>query len=246
VSLPRFFVPPQHIHGSTLTIDTPQELHHLRHVLRLGVGDQLICFDGEGREYVGTILRSTARRVAVRIDRSSQQPTKGAALWLAQGLPKSGRFEWVIQKATELGVWRLSPLLTCHTVVRLTAEQGRAKQMRWQRIAQEAAKQCRRASLPVIDPPQLLSDVLPAMNPSSLILMPTLAVKTIPIQEALRDCTSLRAIAVLIGPEGDFSRDEVRLAERYGARPVSLGPRVLRTETAAISTLAILQYVLNQ
>lgn len=271
----RFFIPPGAVRGSTITIDQPEELHHIRHVLRLGVGEQLICFDGTGTDYVGTMTHSTSKRLTIRMDRRIAQASAPVSLWLAQGLPKADRFECIVQKATELGVARISPLMTRHTVVRLTAEQGRVKQARWQRIAQEAAKQCRRATVPVIDAPQPLEVWLQELPPTGLIpppvacreaapsalgrgvafsdapgggmiLIPTVAMTAIALQEVLKGQEAAREVVVLIGPEGDFSREEVALAERYGARPVSLGPLILRTETAAIATLAILSYVFGR
>lgn len=241
----RFFVPPQHIRGSAIIIEDPRQLHHIRDVLRLGSGDRVVCFDGQGRECTGTIIQSRSRRLIVHVDQRLHAPPASLTLWLAQGLPKGERFEWVVQKTTELGVTRLSPLFTRHTVVRLSSGQVEKKHERWQRIATEAAKQCGRAVLPVIDPPQTLEALLPLVERVSLILMPTLAVTASPLSEVLRASSSAKDVAVLIGPEGDFSREEVALAERYGARPVCLGPLTLRAETAAIATAAILQHVLG-
>ena len=244
-TLPRFFVPQPRIRGRTITIDDRQELHHIRDVLRLGVGDRVACFDGKGREYEGVIARSAPKGVVVRVERVVERAEDAVQPWLAQGLLKADRFEWVVQKATELGIVRLSPLVTRHTVVRVSAEQREQKRQRWQRIAQEAAKQCRRAVIPAIDAPEPMETVLQAMEGADLVLLPTLAVTAIPLSEMLKTSQQPKRVGVLIGPEGDFSKEEVALAQRYGARPVSLGPRTLRSETAAVSTLAILSYVLG-
>ena len=298
MTLHRFFVPPSQIRGSTISLDDPQQIHHLRDVLRLGVGDQLMAFDGQGSQWLGTIARAGARRVVIHLDEPRDRPERSVAVWLGQALLKADRFEWVIQKATELGVAALSPLITRHTVVRLSSEQALTRRQRWQRIATEAAKQCRRATIPVIHPPLSLEALLrqvaaPACcdTPSaawkvpprsaegaSLILIPTLSVTTIPLQEVLSAHQAPQEVephgqargaeprtegpaprpihpkthpgspgawvVALIGPEGDFSPEEVALAERFGARPVSLGPFTLRAETAAIATMAMLQYAL--
>ncbi len=213
--------------------------------MRLGVGDQLACFDGQGTEYVGTISRKTGRGLIIQIVRTSHKPQQTATLWLAQGLLKADHFDWVVQKATELGVARLSPILTHHTVIRLTTDQGRLKHTRWQRIAQEAAKQCRRTTLPLVDPPQPFERFLLSAPPTALLLMPTLTTTAIPLSEALKAHRAAHEVIILIGPEGDFSRGEVAFAEAHGARPVSLGPLTLRAETAAVATLAIVQYALG-
>jgi len=242
----RFFVPPHNIRGSSITIDDPRERHHIRDVLRLRVGDQLMCFDGLGSEYVGTITQSTSRRLIIRIDRRARKEISRLTIWLAQGLPKADRFDWVVQKATELGVARVSPLVTQHTVVRPNPEQGRAKQQRWQRIAREAAKQCGRTTIPVIDPPQSFQTAIRLLEALPLILMPTLLVTTIPLRELLTAHTALTQVAIVIGPEGDFSREEIAFAEAHGARPVSLGPLTLRAETAALATIVILSCALGR
>ena len=233
--------------GSVITIDHAATLHHIRDVLRLGIGARILCCDGTGAEYVGTIVaecrtRRRSTHLTVTVEHRLTASSEGLSLWLAQGLFNASRFEWVVQKATELGVSRLSPLLTRHSVVRLGAEQeeGRAKQARWQRIAQEAARQCRRATVPVIDPPQPFEPFIRALARDLFILMPTLAVAAIPLSEVLNDARTAREAVVLIGPEGDFSREEVALAQHHGARPISLGALTLRTETAAIAMLAIL------
>ena len=244
----RFFVAPERITASTLTIDRPAEIHHLQDVLRLGSGDEVVCFDGRGGEYAGVIARVAAGRVDVTILARRQEPTGGLSLWLLSGIPKGERFEWLLQKATELGASRISPLLTARTVVRLDGERGRGKRERWQRLVQEAAKQCGRASVPRIDPPQPFSSALSSIAECPLALIPTLEVTAIPLRELLAQPlrgareASPREVAVLIGPEGDFSREEVALAEAHGARPVSLGPLTLRSETAAVAMMAILQH----
>lgn len=239
-----------------ISLDDPRQIHHLRDVLRLGLGDQIVAFDGQGSQWLGTIARAGARRVVIQLGQQRDRPVEQAvSLWLGQALLKADRFEWVVQKATELGAATLSPLVTRHTVVRLSSEQAIARRQRWQRIATEAAKQCQCATIPVIDLPQSLEALLRRAQRASLILIPTLSVTTIPLQEVLSarqagrpaeaSAQAGREVVVLIGPEGDFSSEEVALAEKFGARPVSLGPRTLRAETAAIATLAILQYTLN-
>jgi len=242
----RFFVPPQKIRGSTIIIDDQRELHHLRDVLRLGLGDQVICFDGLGNEYRGTITQDARHEFIVQVERQLCKASNEVTVWLAPGLLKADRFDWVVQKATELGVARVSPLMTQHTVVRPNPEQGRAKQQRWQRIAREAAKQCGRTTIPVIDPPQSFQTAIRLLEALPLILMPTLLVTTIPLRELLTAHTALTQVAIVIGPEGDFSREEIAFAEAHGARPVSLGPLTLRAETAALATIVILSCALGR
>ena len=241
----RFFIPPECVQGSTATLDDPAQLHHLRQVLRLTVGNRIVCFDGQGRAYHGTIRRHTPTSCVIELGEPIVRAQTTVTLWLAPALLKAERFDWLVQKATELGVWRLSPLITRHTIVRLTPEQRRSKHSRWQRIAREAAKQSQRSTLPVVDEPQPFDAFVPSLAGAPLVMIPTLAVTAIPLREVLKTVTPNRQAAVLIGPEGDFTHAEVALAERYGARPVSLGPLTLRAETAALASLAMLQYALD-
>lgn len=240
----RFFVPPSQVRGDTITLDDPAQLHHLRDVLRLGPGDRVACFDGQGSEWIGTISQASPKRLVIQVEQHRTE-TPGVHIWIAPAMLKADHFEWLIQKVTELGIARLSPLATTHTVVRLSEDQARARLARWQRIALEAAKQCQRSTIPVIDSVQPLESFLRQAEPRALILMPTLAVTAIPLREILSNQRSGSGVAVLIGPEGDFTAEEVALAERFGARPVSLGPLILRAETAAIAVTAMLQYALQ-
>jgi 16S rRNA (uracil1498-N3)-methyltransferase len=242
----RFFVPPSNIRGSTIIIDDQRELHHLRDVLRLGLGDQVICFDGLGNEYRGTITQDASREFIVQVERQLCKASNELTVWLAPGLLKADRFDWVVQKATELGVSRISPVISRHTVVRPDSKFCEAKVTRWQRIAREAAKQCGRTTIPTIDPPQSFETAVTLLKSVPLILLPTLVVTTIPLRELLTAHTALTQVAIVIGPEGDFSREEIAFAEAHGARPVSLGPLTLRAETAALATIAVLHYALGR
>lgn len=241
--MPLIFISPSQIQGSTLVLDDPSELHHLRHVLRVKVGDRVVCSDGQGREYAGYIRNHKAKALLIEIERSV--PTQDAMLkvWLAVALLKSDRFDWMVQKATELGVSRISPLITRHTVVKVNLEQARHKQKRWHRIAQEAAKQCERSTIPIIDLPHPLEAVLTLMKDLPLILIPTLRDNAEPLKAVLQRNPPFKEIAIFIGPEGDFSSEEITQARSLGAYPVSLGSLTLRAETAALAVLAILRYV---
>ncbi|MDP3722121.1 MAG: 16S rRNA (uracil(1498)-N(3))-methyltransferase [Candidatus Omnitrophota bacterium] len=238
----RFVIPPGSLHGATITLEDPQEIHHLAEVLRLRPGDRVVCFDGTGVEYTGTIRRREAQRLIIQVDRPGRMAQPRLTLWLAQALLKGERFDWLVQKATELGVTRISPVATARTVVRWTQEQGRARWARWQRIAREASKQCGRTTLPIIDAPAPFAAVMQEVERVPLMLMPTLAVAAPALRTLLEGRPPLTDVAALIGPEGDFTPEEVADAQRRGARPVSLGSLTLRSETAALAVLSILRY----
>lgn len=201
-------------------------------------------------EYAGLIREVMADGALVAIEaRTREQAAVRPPRWLAQSLLKSDRFDWALQKATELGVTRITPLISARTLIRLGEEQRSRKCARWRRIAEEAAKQCGQACVPVVEAPRRLEQWQPE-PPPGLALIATLAVGAQPMHELLRhELTVAQAqrggALILIGPEGDFTAEEVRIAERMGIRPVSLGPLTLRSETAAVAALAILGYVLD-
>lgn len=238
----RIFVTPQAIRSDTITVTNPHERHHLVTVLRVTAGTRVECLDGEGGRYRGTILRCTRTEIVIHIDERQHDEGSGLQVTLAHALIKPERFEWAIQKATELGVACVAPLMTARTVSRLTPEQAEHKLARWRRILKEAAKQCGRPTVPALESPVSLSQFLQSSDRSGLLLMPTLAVEASPLSDVLMKHRMLRAVTVLIGPEGDFTPEEVLEAQRCGAEAVSLGSVTLRAETAALAILSILHY----
>ena len=240
----RVLIPPHAVRGGEITVTDPGDLHHLLDVLRVGIGDRLECFDGAGRNYAGRILRSGRQAVTIAIDERTEEPPLRLAITLAQALIKPEPFEWVIQKATELGVTQILPTLTSRTRVRVSPGTETARMKRWRRIAEAAAAQCGRASLPSITEPQPFEEALKAVG-SRCALLPTLAEQGDSLERLAGRVRQAGDVIVLIGPEGDFSPEEVALAKRCGAQPVTLGRATLKSETAAIATLAILQHLVG-
>ncbi len=240
--MPRVLVAPDALHDDTLTISDRGTLHHLLHVLRLKAGDPLECFDGSGRSYAGRIIRCLPDVLTISIDRRMEEPPPLLRLTLAQALIKPERFEWVIEKATELGVSRIVPIVTSRTTVQRSS--GNARLSRWRRIAEAAATQCGRSTLPVIEEPQRLERFLETLD-GCQTLLPTLTEAGRPLTQYLRGLQRAEDIVVLIGPEGDFSPQEVTLAKRHGAHPVRLGRLILRSETAAVAMLTLLQHTVG-
>jgi len=212
--------------------------NHILRVLRLRASDALIVFDGLGGEYAANIVEARKDTVLVDvrdysdIDRESTLP-----LTLAQGVSRGERMDWVIQKATELGVTRIIPILTERSVVKLDAAQAEKKHQHWRGIAIAACEQSGRNRVPQLDLPVKLHDFL-AQTPregARVLLSPTGTLR-------LTDLPSPQAgLIVLIGPEGGLSDVEQESALRVGFNPIRLGPRILRTETAAIAALTIMQ-----
>jgi 16S rRNA (uracil1498-N3)-methyltransferase len=238
------FVPPHAVTGERITITDPDELHHLLRVRRIRPGEGVECFDGTGRSYLGRIERCGRREAVVRIEQRREGRSWSTRILLGQALIPPEPFEWVVQKATELGADELVPLVTERSVVRPPAQRGERKALRWQRIAREAAKQCGRSTIPRIHPPRPFGEFARTLDRVPLSLIPTLAEGTAALRAALEGVRAPDSLAVLIGPEGDFTPAEVELARRHGARPVSLGPLTLKSETAAVAVLAILRHML--
>lgn len=233
-----------------IEIDLPAEIaHQARDVLRLPPGGVLRLLDGAGGEYPGEILALDRRRVTVRLGARAEGSAEPAArLVLCQGMLKAAKFEVVLQKCTELGVAAFVPLL-CERAVAATDEAGKAgeaKRRRWARIAAEAMEQCGGTRLPAISAPRPLMHALADLPPGAVALIPWEEERDTPLRAALDSALTNRQPApaevyLFVGPEGGFSAGEIALAHRHGAIPVTLGPRILRAETAAIAatTLAL-------
>jgi len=245
----RFFVDPQQINGTRVVI-TGGDAHHIINVLRLKLGSRIVLSDGENYEYEGIIDKLGSDSVSVAIEvmkRSLSEPP--VDIILAQGITKKmDKFELVVQKASELGAVRIVPLVTERTVVEIASEKGERRRERWQRIALEAAKQSQRARIPEVDTPTDMESFLNSIPRDILCIIPWEGETAVGIKEILKlekEKREMAGAALIIGPEGGFSKEEVDRARRAGAVPVSMGPRILRSETAGIVALGILMYELG-
>ena len=213
--------------------------NHITRVLRLERGDALIIFDGRGGEYAARIEEFRKGVVVVRVgDRTAVVRESPLSLTLAQGVSRGERMDWVVQKATELGVSRIVPVLTERTVVKLDANQAERKLLHWQGIATAACEQSGRDRIPAIDAPLALVEFLGGVggHATRMLLSPTGSLRIAEV--ARRD----GGIIVLIGPEGGLAETEQQAALAAGFTAVRMGPRVLRTETAAVAALTLLQH----
>ena len=226
-SLPRLFVRQALGEGIVVQLDAAQA-NYLGNVLRLGMGDQLLLFDGNSGEWLARIAECGKKRGRLTVDCRTREPEKIADVWLAFAPVKRSQTDWLVEKATELGVGRLLPVMTQRTV----AERVRLERL--QAIAIEAAEQCGRTRLPEIDEPATLKQFLDRRDPS----------RTLYFADECGGQGAAKAfkpgpVTILTGPEGGFTEEEramVRAAP--GAVPISLGPRILRAETAALAALA--------
>ena len=238
----RHVIVPEHsIQGEQILITEPDTLHHLIRVLRIKPGEELECLDGRGGRYAGMVTTIKPSEIAVRIQNRSQETLRRPALTLVQALIKLPRFEWIIEKAVELGTDRLVPVVTERSVVRPPTDLREGRTLRWQRLADTAASQCGRANRMEIAPIIPFSDLFKGKL-DSVWLIPTLEVPTRPLEDVWREDWRDRPLTLCIGPEGDFSKREAEAAANAGAHALSLGPLTLRSETAAVAALALLQH----
>lgn len=238
----RFYIPAPEWDPDALVI-TGADAHHCRDVMRCQIGDRIAVFDGAGTQAVGTISAMGKGRVELEAESLERTPPLRASLTLCQAIPKGKNMELVVQKATELGAAHIVPLLTENTVVRLGAQEAAKKQQKWQRIAIEACKQSGQNWMPQVSVPVGLASYLDGADATGLDLVASLQPGARHLKEVLPQTPAARA-RVLIGPEGDFTAAEVEAVIRAGHQPISLGPIILRTETAAIYCLSVLAHEL--
>lgn len=241
----RFYLEPALCQGTSLALSGP-EAHHASQVLRVREGEAVTVLDGQGSKYQCHVESVRSRELHLSIEQVEKVPPRQCQLTLFQALPKGKLIEDIITKATELGVSCVVPVLSDRVVVRLDSGERAAKQEKWNRTAIEAIKQCGSAWLPRIEAPTELKALLARSPAFHLALVGALEPDSQHpkhwIEETPRPVLSA---CVWIGPEGDFTGEEYRAIRSSGALPVSLGPLVLRTETAALYCLSILNYELE-
>jgi len=279
--MPRFYIPPARWNPDRLVLDA-EESHHAAHVLCLQTGDRVTLFNGEGVQAVAEITGGGKRALELRALEITQSPQPRCRITLGQAVPKGKTFDFIVQKATELGASAVVPLLTERTIVQCDEK----KREKWQAVAVEACKQCGQNWLPTVAAPQSLKELLSApfdlrliasLQPDARHPKTVLAESLIsprsqsPTGNALGRESLTRIgegesetrktlafpvrdwerggklehhsnVLVLVGPEGDFTGEEIALAKVHGCQPITLGPIVLRAETAALYCLSVLQY----
>ena len=226
---------------------TGTEALHAVKVLRLQPGAVIAVCDAEGRSAEAEVTDVSEALVVLRILRMIEDTAEAElGLHVLQGLAKGEKMEWVLQKTVELGCRFFAPIAAERSVLRLDAKKAVARQERWERIALEAAKQCKRSLIPVVRPVASLEDALAALPEGALLLVLYEDEQSLGLKEAL---TALQErpqeVALLVGPEGGLTQQEVALARQHGALVVRMGPRILRTETAAVAAAAVVMYELG-
>ncbi len=243
----RFFVEPSQIREKEIVITGP-DVNHIRNVLRMRAGEELLAADGQGSEY-RCILRELQdseirAEICRKLSGSAELPSR---ITLFQGLPKSDKMDLIIQKCVELGVFRIVPVTTKRTVVKLDAKKEESRRKRWTAVSESAAKQSGRGIIPEISGVRGFKEAVEEAGELDVCLIPYEKAEDMArTREILSGIPAGASIGVFIGPEGGFEEEEVREAMEAGARPITLGRRILRTETAGMAVLAMLGYLLEE
>ena len=241
---PRFYIPAAAWNLDRLALDDG-EAHHCLDVLRMQPGERAVVFDGKGHEATVEIGAARKGRVELRHLQHAQSPALDCEIVLGQAIPKGKNMDLIVEKATELGASAIVPLLSDRTVVRIDSGEAAGKREKWQRVAIEAAKQCGQNWLPEVAPPIGIKAFFDAAPKFDLMLIASLQPDARHLKTIFAERPApLRRVLVLVGPEGDFTPAEIALAKSAGCRPVTLGPIILRTETAALYCLSVLSHEL--
>jgi 16S rRNA (uracil1498-N3)-methyltransferase len=262
----RFYISPEIWNPRELTLHG-SEAHHARDVLRMKRGDRAVLFNGRGREITAEIVDLAKGEVRFRKLTESETPPLRCQITLGQAIPKGKNMDLIVQKAVEIGAAEIAPLVSERTIVDLDKEEAAQKREKWQQVAIEAAKQCGQNWLPAVQTPRRLKDFFSSVEagvsparPSALqpgrlppqfdlrligSLQPdALHLKNILAEYRERNGDRPQSILMMVGPEGDFTPAELAVAKGNGCRPITLGPIILRVETAAIYCLSVLSYEL--
>ena len=244
----RFFLAPQHCQGTSLCL-TGEEAHHARHVVRVRPGERVAVLDGAGHEFLCEVQGYDRDEARLTVVEKRFQAAPPSQVTLLQAVPKGKLMEAIIQKATELGAFRIVPLLSERVVARFDDKEGARKNEKWRLVAKEAIKQCGSAWLPTVEVPLTPNQFLARKERFELALIASLEGGSRPAREYFRAFETERrrmptSVCVWVGPEGDFTPAETEAIIAHGALPITLGRLVLRVETAAIYCLSILNHEL--
>lgn len=243
----RFFVEENRVGEREIRI-TGADRNHIRNVLRMKPGERITVSSGQGLEYTCQISGYTEDAVVVEILSAREAGGELASkLWLFQGLPKGDKMELIIQKAVELGVYAVVPMATKRAVVKLEGKKAEAKRSRWQGIAESAAKQAKRMIIPQIYPVQSFKEAMTLAETLEVRLIPyEMAEHMAHTREVFSHIYPGQSVGIFIGPEGGFAPEEIEMAAAQQLQPVTLGKRILRTETAGLAVLSVLMYLLEE
>lgn len=236
----RYFLPANAFTGSHIRL-TGDEVHHLKNVMRNKPGDRIIVCNEDGYDYVCEIQEMNHYQIDCKlVEKSRSQGEPKTRITIAQSLVKGDKFEWIVQKGTEIGAGSFQPFRSVRSVVKINAQKETKKRERWQRIAKEAAEQSHRGKIPKVEPVLSWTALLDEIEKFSLALI-AYEKGGIPLNQVMTE-SHAEEILLLIGPEGGFTEEEINEAHTRGAIPITLGPRILRTETAPLVALSCMLF----
>ena len=242
-----FFSEHEHIHDTYIDI-VGSDVNHIKNVLRLKTGDSLLISSGDNIDYTCHIAQINEEHIRADIDSVDERGRElTSKIYLFQGLPKADKMELVIQKAVELGAFEVIPVAMKRSVVKLDAKKAESKVKRWNAIAESAAKQSKRSILPQVSDVVTFAQAVQMAENCQIKLLPYECADGMEkTKRLIENITPGQDIAVFIGPEGGFDLDELELAKEAGCEIITLGKRILRTETAGMMLLSVLMYHLEQ
>ena len=244
----RFYIEEEQISENEIRIEG-SDVNHIRNVLRLEIGDWVVACDGHDRDYVSRIQSIEKDRVILQVEKVQSTGTElPARITLFQGIPKKEKMELIIQKAVELGVYVIVPVMMKRCVVRLNDDKKKQKRAeRWQAIAEAAAKQCDRGIIPVVHEPVTMEQAMEMAKEIQYNMIPYELQDGIDCsREIVSEACKKESVGIFIGPEGGFEADEVERAVACDIQPITLGKRILRTETAGMALLSIMMFQMQQ
>lgn len=244
----RFYVKSNQITGDIITIEGP-DVNHIKNVLRMKQGDEIVICNGQGKDYYCIINKVSEVEITGRIEGVTESGSElSSRITLYQGLPKKDKMELIIQKAVELGVHEIVPVMTKRVIVKLEDKKKEEKKLeRWQSIAEEAAKQSGRGIIPEIKPIQTFRDAVMNGKGMDLAIIPYEKAEGMEYtRDLMKTLGQNQTIGIFIGPEGGFEESEVSLAKENNIHPITLGRRILRTETAGFALLSMMVLMLEE
>jgi len=242
----RLYCPSQNISSDKISINDKEQVHHAKDVLRLKINEKVIIFDEKGIEYHSILEKILPRCLFFKIQETNKSIPRleKIKITVACAMPKASHMDEIIDRLTQLGAQRIIPLQTERVIVKLNKHKRILRQDRWKKIAFNASQQSQRNTLPILEPIKEIKQLLLESETFDLKLIPTLTGERKPLKKILEESKAMN-ILVMIGPEGDFTHEEINLAKKAGFIPVSLGDLVLRVETAATAITSFIRFYLN-
>lgn len=237
-----FYIKNNQINNNEITI-TGDDANHIKNVLRYKIGDELDVCNEDAKRYQAEITDFSANGIILRVIKESEKSAESPLnITLFQGLPKADKMEYIIQKATELGVSEVVPVEMERSVAKLTGKDSSKKIERWNKIAYEASKQCGRDRVPLVQNVDNLKNIIEKFSKYDIVLLPYEKEFGQNLKQVLQRHKNFENVAIVIGPEGGFSESDLALLKLPNTEMVTLGPRILRTETASLAVLSMLSY----